>query len=92
MKFSLLPIFVGLDSRFKWAAKGDVRSSGLRNSPLSAPESDPGLVVGVLGSSLPLRGTTSSNFTALTSPLEAKVVCFWKFLSAAVLGFNNLIC
>jgi hypothetical protein len=54
-----------LDSRFKWAAKVDVRSSGLRNSPLSAPESDPGLVVGVLDSSLPLRGITSSSFTAL---------------------------
>ena len=91
MKFSLLPIFVGLDSRFKWAAKGDVTSSGLRNSPLSAPESDPGLVVGVLGSSLPLRGITSSSFTVCPPPLEAEV-CFWKFLSAAVLGFNNLIC
>ena len=91
MKFSLLPILVGLGSRFKWAAKGDV-SSGLRNSPLSAPESDPGLVVGVLGSSLPLRGITSSNFTGSSSPLEAEEVSFWKFLSAAVLGFNNLIC
>ena len=90
MKFSLLPILVGLGSRFKWAAKGDV-SSGLRNSPLSAPESDPGLVVGVLGSSLPLRGITSSSFTVCPPPLEAEV-CFWKFLSAAVLGFNNLIC
>jgi hypothetical protein len=92
LKISILPILVGLGSRFKWAAKGDVTSSGLRNSPLSAPESDPGWVVGVLGSSLPLRGITNSNFTGSSSPLEAEEVCFWKFLSAAVLGFNNLIC